>query len=98
VNEEKLTNPTSEEAVKLGKTFRAYRKAAGVTLRDLGKGIGMSINTIRQHEAGSRLFRVDDIHAAARFFGVPPQKLIEIDPSWLPTRRQQTRRRTKDAG
>ena len=52
---------TPEEAQRLGENFKLYRRFKGITLRDLGNAIGLSVNTIRQHEAGARLFRADDM-------------------------------------
>ena len=72
------TKPTSgtDTQIALGKLFREAREHSGVTLRQLAERMGMSINTIRWHEAGTRCIRVDDLVMAARMMGVPPDILI----------------------
>ena len=73
-------DPTS---VQLGKAFRYYREAANLTLRDMAERMGMSINTIRYHEAGMRLLRLPDIWRAAHVLGVTADRLL--DPNLDPT-------------
>ena len=75
VNEIEL-NPHAE---KLGRAFRYYREAAGLTLRDMAKRMGMSINPIRSHEGGARLLRIPDIWRAADVLGVTPDRLLDPD-------------------
>ena len=73
------TKPTggTDTQIKLGKLFRSAREAAKVSLRDACSALGMSINTIRWHEAGSRCIRADDLVAAARLFGCSPGYLLD---------------------
>lgn len=71
------TNPQ-----RLGRYFRHYREAANITLRDMAERMGMSINTIRWHEAGIRLLRVPEIWRASAILGVTPDRLL--DPSFDP--------------
>jgi transcriptional regulator with XRE-family HTH domain len=68
---------------RLGRYFRHYREAANITLRDMAERMGMSINTIRWHEAGLRLLRVPEIWKAADILGVTPDRLLDpaIDPT-----------------
>ena len=68
---------------RLGKHFRHYREAANITLRDMARRMGMSINTIRWHEAGIRLLRVHDLWKASNILGVTPDRLLDpkIDPT-----------------
>ena len=66
----------------LGRSFRFYREAAGLTLRDMAEKMAMSINPIRYHEAGVRLLRIPDIWRAATVLGVTPDRLLDpaVDP------------------
>lgn len=66
-------------AAVLGRAFRYYREAAGLTLRDMASKLTMSINPIRHHEAGIRLLRVPDIWRAANLLGVTPDRLLDPD-------------------
>lgn len=71
------------QAARLGRAFRYYREAAGLTLRDMSDKMSMSINPIRHHEAGIRLLRIPDIWRAAKILGVTPDRLLDnaIDPT-----------------
>lgn len=60
----------------LGATFRAERKARGVSQGRIAKGLGVSINTVRWHEAGARSMRLADIVRAACIIGCRPEALI----------------------
>lgn len=73
-------DPTSAQ---MGRAFRYYREAAGITLREMAERMSMSINPIRHHEAGIRLLRVPDIWRAAAILGVSPDRLLDttIDPT-----------------
>ena len=68
---------------RLGRAFRFYREAAGITLRAMSRKMGMSINTIRMHEAGARIMRVEDVWRAAKILGVTNDRLL--DPKLDPT-------------
>lgn len=80
--EEISVDPT---AAKMGRAFRYYREAAGLTLRDMASKMSMSINPIRHHEAGIRLLRIPDLWRAASVLGVSPDRLL--DPAIDPTHR-----------
>lgn len=69
-------------AARLGRAFRFYREAAGLTLRDMAERMGMSINPIRHHEAGIRLLRIPDLWRASSVLGVTPDRLLDpaVDP------------------
>lgn len=69
---------------RLGRAFRFYREAAGITLREMSKRLGVSINPIRMHEAGERLLRITDIWRAAKILGVTNDRLL--DPKLDPTK------------
>lgn len=71
------------QAAQLGKSFRYYREAANLTLRDMAQLMRMSINPIRHHEAGIRLLRIPEIWRASSVLGVTPDRLLDpaIDPT-----------------
>jgi transcriptional regulator with XRE-family HTH domain len=72
------TKPTrgTDEQVALGAMFRRAREGAGISLRGISKDMGMSINTIRWHEAGHRSLRADDLMVAAKIIGCRVLDLI----------------------
>ena len=61
----------------LGEQFRLVRRQQGVWLRDLSRTLGVSVNTIRWHEAGARMLRTDTLVRAAHLMGVQPTDLIK---------------------
>lgn len=63
----------------LGARFRKVRKTQKVTLLDLAQRLGCSVNTVRWHEAGARMMRVDDIVRAAEIIGVDPAELTRLE-------------------
>jgi transcriptional regulator with XRE-family HTH domain len=67
-------------AAKLGARFQAARNRYGskVTLTELSKKLGVSVNTLRWHEAGARMLRADQIHEAAGIMGIPPGELLTV--------------------
>lgn len=67
------------DAQKLGRFFRHYREAAGLTLHDMSKALNLSINPIRAHEGGHRLLRLPDLWSAAKILGVTHDKLLDPD-------------------
>lgn len=67
-------------AVRLGALFRQLRKKRQMTLHQMAARMGLSINTIRQHEAGTRLLRVPEIWRAAEVLRVNPNILTTIKP------------------
>lgn len=71
-------NPKGDLEAKLGAQFRDTRRARGVWLRPLSKLLGVSVNTVRWHEAGARMMRTDDIVRAAEIIGVSPADLVVL--------------------
>jgi transcriptional regulator with XRE-family HTH domain len=74
------TIPTSKGDLEaaLGAQFRDTRRANQVWLRDLSKKLGVSVNTVRWHEAGARMMRTDLIVRAAEIIGVPASELVVL--------------------
>lgn len=68
-----------ERAVRLGTVFRAYRKRRKITLREMSSLMDLSINTIRLHEAGTRLLRLPEIWNAAAILRVKPKALLNTE-------------------
>jgi transcriptional regulator with XRE-family HTH domain len=61
----------------LGDRFREVRTSRGVLLREVAKGLDVSINTVRWHEGGARMLRVDQLVRAAKIIGVDPSDLLK---------------------
>lgn len=72
--------PRGDLEVALGRRFRSVRRASGVRQIDVAKRLGLSINTVRWHEAGARLLRVDELMRAAEIIGCDPVNLISLGP------------------
>ena len=70
-----------EKAIRLGAIFRAQRRQAGLTLNQMAERMELSINTIRHHEAGTRLLRVTQMWRAAEILGCTPAKLLNTRPT-----------------
>lgn len=73
-----IPSPKGELEVALGAQFRETRRSREIWLRDLSKRLGVSVNTLRWHEAGARMMRVDQLVKAAAIIGVRPIELIEL--------------------
>lgn len=69
--------PKGEGQVAVGQLFRAMRKKKKVGLSKMASELGVSINTLRWHENGSRPMRVDMLIEAARVLGCTTTELIE---------------------
>lgn len=67
---------TSPENAALGARFKEVRRRQKVWLRPLAEALGCSINTIRWHEAGDRMMRLDEVVKAAGVMGVEPAELL----------------------
>lgn len=67
--------PGTNDQIALGVAFRRARTAAGVTQEQIKVALGVSINTIRWHEAGARCLRADQLVEAARVFKCAPADL-----------------------
>jgi transcriptional regulator with XRE-family HTH domain len=78
-NRNGLTARGFREAM-IGAAFRAAREKQKIPLRTLAPAIGVSINTIRWHEAGARLLRTETVDKAAQFMNVPVSHLFEQPP------------------
>ena len=68
---------SSPENAALGARFKAVRRQHKVWLKPLAEALGCSLNTIRWHEAGARMMRLDDIVKAAGVMGVDPAELVK---------------------
>lgn len=65
----------------LGAQFRETRRANHVWLRELSRQLGVSVNTVRWHEAGARMMRADLIVRAAEIIGVSASELVVLKRS-----------------
>lgn len=72
-------HPKGELELNLGGKFREVRRSKRVWLRDLADKLGVSVNTIRWHESGSRMLRSDLLIRAANAMEVDPCVLINPD-------------------
>ncbi len=59
----------------LGDLFAHERAKAGISLEVMAAKLERSINTIRWHEAGTRLMRLDEVVRAAFIMGITPDSL-----------------------
>jgi transcriptional regulator with XRE-family HTH domain len=66
----------SPENAALGNRFREVRRRQKVGLLALSKALGCSLNTVRWHEAGARMLRLDHVVQAAGIMGVQPAELL----------------------
>ena len=73
--------PEGEFEEALGQRLRYERRAKGVWLRDLARELGVSVNTVRWHEAGARLMRLDLVVRSAQIIGIHPSRLITDEPT-----------------
>lgn len=71
-----IPTPKGDFHAALGERFKAVRRGRKVWLRDLAKELGVSVNTIRWHESGARMLRVDLLVKAADHMGVEPGELL----------------------
>lgn len=72
----KVLTASSELEARMGQRFREMRRSRKVWLTTLSEALGVSINTIRWHEAGVRSMRSDLIVRAAEVIGVPAGDLL----------------------
>ena len=68
---------SSELEARIGENFRLVRRSRKVWLTTLAEALGVSVNTIRWHEAGVRSMRSDLIVRAAEVIGVPAAELLQ---------------------
>lgn len=68
--------PKDDRCAALGRQFRSTREAAGLTLRALAPSVGVCFYTIRKHEAGMMMLRIDDLIRAAEAMRVPVDELV----------------------
>ena len=69
--------PSSPENAALGACFKSVRRRQKVWLRPLAEAMGCSVNTIRWHEAGDRMMRLDEVIKAASIMGVDASELMK---------------------
>jgi biotin operon repressor len=72
---ENIPRPVGLIEQALGRQMRALREGAGYDLITFAKLMKRNVNTIRWHEAGSRMMRLGDIVRAAAILGVEPGQL-----------------------
>lgn len=70
----RATKPVSKgpHAAAIGARLRVEREAHPISLEDFAQAVGMSINKVRWHEAGSRLLRADELAVCARILKLEP--------------------------
>jgi transcriptional regulator with XRE-family HTH domain len=68
--------PKGELQARLGERFRTVRRSRGIWLRDMAAKLRCSVNTVRWHESGARMLRVDTIVEAAKLLDVNPSVLL----------------------
>lgn len=68
--------PKGDLEERLGERFRAVRRSRGVWLREMATALKCSVNTVRWHERGARMFRADAIVEAAVYLKVKPSVLL----------------------
>lgn len=79
----RATTPSPKNAAlaALGANFREVREQKGVSLLRLARHLKCSVNTIRWHEAGDTMMRLDRIQAAAAFLNVSAETLMPTKPA-----------------
>ena len=77
--------PRGDLERRMGERFKELRREHKIWLEPLAKALGVSINTIRWHEAGVRPMRSDLIVRAAEVIGVSAGDLVLDDK---PTKRK----------
>ena len=58
--------------------LKEIRESKGLTLEDVGKGVGLATNTISRYETGKREPKLETWKKLANFFGVSVPYLREI--------------------
>lgn len=78
----KARNP---QLLAIGTRLRIEREAQGISLNDLCVAIGCAINTVRWHEAGSRMMRADQIVRCATVLRLDaPALMLPVYPDSAP--------------
>lgn len=83
--------PIGEHEAACGARFRKLRREAGLTQEALAGRLGISINTLRWHEAGARPFRGNTLILAAHHMNTEVMNLMqpeEEDGKAKPRRRR----------
>lgn len=62
--------------------LKEIRESKGLTLEDVGKGVGLATNTISRYETGKREPKLETWKKLANFFGVSVPYLQEIEPDY----------------
>lgn len=70
--------PAGADEARLGAQFRSVRERQGMSLIDLSRQLGCSINTVRWHEAGARMMRANLIARAASILGTSVAELVTV--------------------
>ena len=64
---------------KTANRLKQLRKQAGLSLVEVGKGVGLATNTISRYEAGQREPKMKTWNKLASFFGVSTAYLLGLD-------------------
>lgn len=62
--------------------LKEIRESKGLTLEDVGKGVGLATNTISRYETGKREPKLETWKKLANFFGVSVSYLQGIEPDY----------------
>lgn len=69
----------SDTTAALGRALFRARTSAHMSVRAAASGLGLSVNAYRMRETGASTMRSDEIIAAAKLFGVPPESLLDMN-------------------
>jgi transcriptional regulator with XRE-family HTH domain len=65
-----------QRVIPIGKVLRTLRNQSGLSLRKLGKEIGISFNTLNAYERNAIHPTLESSYKMARFFDIPIEYLI----------------------
>ncbi|MGI6536526.1 MAG: helix-turn-helix domain-containing protein [Eggerthellaceae bacterium] len=63
----------------VGSRIKRYRKAAGLTQKQLGEAIGLGESAVRNYERDIRTPKKEQLDAMAKAMDIAPEALYEID-------------------
>lgn len=69
--------------MKFGSNLRDYRRANGLTQKELGDRIGVTSQAVNKWENGSRLPRMNDVLRICEVLGCTPDDLVKEDGETL---------------
>ena len=69
--------------MKFGSNLRYYRRALGLTQKELGDRIGVTSQAVNKWENGSRLPRMNDVLRICEVLGCTPDDLIKDESETL---------------